>query len=185
MLPFPILFTRQPAFLSYLTFLRDRQHLNTPMPLKSPWAIAFSVCLSDPCLSGSFVRPFSAYPLNVGGFPRCDISPLFSSRGTLHRIRVTLSKPLAAATSLWPGPMLSSRTARLADTASMSTSRPPDLSPHPSCSITSLLLCLAEGKHIGTDIRNPSLSPLPFQSTVGDQGLSSAQHLFFTLSHPH
>ena len=108
-------------------------------------------------------------------------APCFPHGG--HSIRVTLSKPLAAATSLWPGPTLSSRTARLAYTASMSTSYPPGPTPHLSRSIISLLLCLAEGKHIGTDIRNPSLFPFPFHSTVGDQGLRSAQCLFFTLSH--
>ena len=55
------------------------------MPLKSPWTIALAVCLSDPCLSGSFVRPFSSLSLKCGCFPRYGISPLFSSWGTLHQ----------------------------------------------------------------------------------------------------
>lgn len=103
--------------------------------------------------------------------------------GVIYSIGVILSKPSAPTTSLWPGPVLSSKTARLAYTAPMGTSHPPGPTPHPSRSIISLLLCLAEGKHIGTDIRNPSLFPLPFHSTVGDQGLRSARYFFFTLSH--
>lgn len=105
------------------------------------------------------------------------------SIGVIYSIGVILSKPLAPTTSLWPGPMLSSRIAYLAYTASVGTSHPQGPTPHPSRSIISLLLCLAEGKHIGTDIRNPCLFPLPFHSTVGDQGLRSARYLFFTLSH--
>lgn len=78
-----------------------------------------------------------------------------------------LIQTLPAATSLQPGPMLSSRSAYLAFKKPMITSNPAGPTPNPSSSTTNLLPCLTEGKHIVAYTRNQGTIlesfPLTFQ----------------------